>query len=180
MSSEARNQWTKKLTPNKSNTVHVNDLKSNPKKSDVPKKDYAYKPEYIADLKLRFAYDDVAKILTLFINGRFPSLNFFYSCTWIDRKKLVDAYHKRLAATMFYLQREKGNIPPFERIKVEIEYNSALDVDNVILASKFNVDFIRFAKLLKDDAKKFYRGVNIIPNEALEHNQYVVRIINIH
>ncbi len=66
---------------------------------------------------------------------------------------------------------------PMEKFKVHVRFNSKIDTDNVTL--KFFLDALKDSGVIKDDNKKFNRGIIIEPDESLEFNTYVVRIIEV-
>lgn len=72
------------------------------------------------------------------------------------------------------LMKEAG-IRPMDKFRIEIEYNSRLDLDNVITLPKMLIDTMK-GVYIKDDTKKYYRGLSIEPNEQLSGSTYIIKI----
>lgn len=101
-----------------------------------------------------------------------PSLNKLYSQKhWAVRKKIKDDYNKEIL-------RELGNYDAFtcESYRLFITYNARLDVDNVILLSKFVSDCLVKEGYVQDDSPKFYGEIRIRYKGDLKKDQFIAVI----
>jgi hypothetical protein len=59
-----------------------------------------------------------------------------------------------------------------ETFRMDIHYNSRLDIDNGILVSKFLADTLVSMGVVQDDSPKYYDKVTIKYDSTLEKNSY--------
>lgn len=101
-----------------------------------------------------------------------PSLNKIYSGGhWAIRKKYKDDYKKECVKAL-----EEYDAFTCEAFRLDIRYNSRLDIDNGILVSKFLADTLVSLGVVQDDSPKYYDKVTIKYDSTLEKNSYVVTI----
>lgn len=101
-----------------------------------------------------------------------PSLNMIYAGKhWAIRKKYKDDYKKICIEAL-------KNYDPFtcETFRMDIRYNSRMDIDNGILVSKFLADTLVSEGIVKDDSPKYYDQVKITYDKSIEKNTYVVTL----
>tara|TARA_R110000744_G_scaffold137521_2_gene248039 strand:- start:714 stop:1091 length:378 start_codon:yes stop_codon:yes gene_type:complete len=101
-----------------------------------------------------------------------PSLNMIYAGKhWAIRKKYKDDYKKICIEAL-------KNYDPFtcETFRMDIRYNSRMDIDNGILVSKFLADTLVSEGIVKDDSPKYYDQVKITYDKSIEKNTYLVTL----
>lgn len=101
-----------------------------------------------------------------------PSLNKIYAGKhWAVRKKYKDDYKKICEEAL-------GEYDPFtcQAFRLDIVYNSRLDIDNGILVSKFLADTLVSLGVVEDDSPKYYDQVRITYDSSIPKNQYIVKI----
>ncbi len=104
-------------------------------------------------------------------SGKAPSLNDWYSGKhWYQRQNTKNKYGKIFGDLL-----EAAGVEKMDRFKVSILFNSRLDTDNVVGLSKILVDTMK-GVYIKEDNKKFYRGLLIQPDETLPTNTYIISI----
>lgn len=101
-----------------------------------------------------------------------PSLNMIYAGKhWSYRAKKKNEYKdickKELA---------KHDLFTADRIRIFIDYNSRLDIDNGILVSKFLADTLTSEGYIKDDSPKFYDKITIQFNSGVDKNFYRTKV----
>jgi hypothetical protein len=106
--------------------------------------------------------------------GAIPSLNVLYTSHWSKANKLKDAIKEKVKTLI-----EEAQWKPVEQFKIEVEYNSRLDPDNVVGFCKAAIDQSRYSKILIDDTKKYYKGLSIIPNESMPKNHYRIVLVEV-
>lgn len=101
-----------------------------------------------------------------------PSLNKIYAGKhWAVRKKYKDDYKAECIKAL-----EEYDAFTCEAFRLDIRYNSRLDIDNGILVSKFLADTLVSLGVVQDDSPKYYDKVTIKYDSAVEKNSYVVTI----
>lgn len=101
--------------------------------------------------------------------GKHISLNDWYSNKhWTSRQKQKTQWHSFFSELL-------GNQVKLTKYKLEIEYNSRLDVDNVMV-QKFLNDTMKENGWIIDDNKKYFKGMSIAVNEGLPDKTYIIRI----
>jgi Holliday junction resolvase RusA-like endonuclease len=101
-----------------------------------------------------------------------PSLNKIYAGKhWAIRKKYKDDYKKECIKEL-----EKHDPFTCETFRLDIRYNSRLDIDNGILVSKFLADTLVSLGVVKDDSPKYYDKVSITYEKTIEKDSYLVTI----
>ena len=97
-----------------------------------------------------------------------PSLNMIYAGKhWTYRKKKKDEYK-------IICQEALSHHDKFvcEGIKMDISYNSRMDIDNGILVSKFLADTLVSEGIIPDDNKNYYTEVKIAYDGELPKDTY--------
>ena len=89
-------------------------------------------------------------------------------------------WHKRHAATkkfekIFTILMLEAKFKKIDKFRLDVRYNSAHDCDNIVFISKVMVDSMK-GKYIKDDTKKYYRGISITPDESLKYKTFVFKI----
>ena len=101
-----------------------------------------------------------------------PSLNKIYAGKhWAVRKKYKDDYKKECVKAL-----EEYDAFTCETFRLDIRYNSRLDIDNGILVSKFLADTLVSQGIVQDDNPRYYDKVTIKYDNTIEKNSYVVTI----
>jgi|TARA_R110000751_G_scaffold70225_1_gene142467 hypothetical protein len=101
-----------------------------------------------------------------------PSLNMIYAGKhWTYRKKKKDEY--KIICTEALSLHDKFTCETF---RLDITYNSRLDIDNGILVSKFLADTLVELEVVKDDSPKYYDQIKIKFDSSLPKNTYKVII----
>ena len=108
---------------------------------------------------------------TIIYEGHQVSNNDMKSLHWRELKRLVDPL-KLIAKKII----QDAKPPKMERFTVEVRYNSGLDVDNTTATIKILVDQLVKMKVLPKDNKRYWRGMNIIPDETLKHNSLHLKV----
>lgn len=119
------------------------------------------------------------EVATIIYTGRGVSLNKFYSQGhWSTRSNIKNIYRK----IFIKLLDENKDIRWIDKYFLSIYYNSAHDPDNVIGMEKVFTDSLKQEKdrsgniiyegYIKDDSKKYCRGVVILPDESLPRNTF--------
>jgi len=98
-------------------------------------------------------------------NGRFLGMNKVKAGSWYKTKAEVD----RLKAAFLGLILEK-NFPKMTKIRVEVEYWSRHDVDNLAYMTKFFVDTLVNLHKLPNDTKPHFDFVSYYANPELKTN----------
>lgn len=102
-----------------------------------------------------------------------PSLNTIYAGKhWTYRKKKKDEY--KIICQEALSNYDKFTIDSF---KMDIKYNSRLDIDNGILVSKFLADTLVSEGIVPDDNKKYYTQVTITYDSELPKDTYKVTLM---
>lgn len=102
------------------------------------------------------------------------SLNEWYSGKhWSNRAKQKNKWKLK------YLSLFGCETPRLSQFKIELTYNSRLDNDNCITLIKLFSDFLKERMIVKDDSKKYWRGLSITPDESLPKNTYVLRLYGV-
>lgn len=110
------------------------------------------------------------KTFDILYDGSICSLNDYKSKHWATlRKKItpIKLYSKALIIS------EK--IPKLNTVRIKVEYNNRLDVDNVVGTIKPFVDTLRDL-CLKDDKKKYWSGLCIDYGVDIPKNCMLIRI----
>lgn len=103
--------------------------------------------------------------------GQAPSLNDWYSGKhWGTRLQVKNKY-----SAIFLDMMLRAGLPKMNQFNIHILYNSRHDVDNVVGVSKIFVDCMK-GKYIKDDTKKYFRGLQIEPDESLKLNTFIITI----
>jgi hypothetical protein len=111
---------------------------------------------------------------TVTYTGQGISLNMFYAGGhWSERSKVKTKFKNIF--TILFLQ---AKIKPLEQFTISLVYNSRLDPDNVVAMAKVYCDSLK-GRYIKDDTKKYYKGLSISPDETLPHNTYVFTITEV-
>lgn len=102
-----------------------------------------------------------------------PSLNKIYAGKhWAVRKKYKDDYKSICEVAL-----QRHDKFTCETIRLDIRYNSRLDIDNGILVSKFLADTLVSLEIIKDDNPKYYDQVKIKYDADLPKDVYEVRVL---
>jgi hypothetical protein len=102
------------------------------------------------------------------------SRNKIDSLHWTKRKEIKEALWKELSHSII----DASNLSNMA-FKIYIEYNSRYDVDNVTGASKWVIDYFKQNEYITDDNKKWFRELNVVYNDTLPTNTYVMIITSI-
>lgn len=106
-----------------------------------------------------------------------------YQGTWVSVNSLRNNNYKvnqglKRKFRSIYAKLIKEKMPkegmPFDRFSIHLRYNSRLDTDNP--TTKFFVDALKDCGVIIDDNKKYFRQLNIQPDETLKFNTYVIDI----
>ena len=62
----------------------------------------------------------------------------------------------------------------FEKYKIHLTYNSRLDPTNCALMIKIFEDMMTKRKIIKDDTKRYCRGIYIEPDESMGSKEYKI------
>ena len=101
-----------------------------------------------------------------------PSLNKIYAGKhWAVRKKYKDDYKAECIKAL-----EEYDAFTCEAFRLDIRYNSRLDIDNGILVSKFLSDTLVEVGCIADDGPKYFKEVRIRFDEEVEKNHYITTI----
>lgn len=107
--------------------------------------------------------------------GRGVSLNQYYSQQhWTQRARIKKEYAK-IAEEFISPVLERGEL--IERFAMVIFYNSKHDPDNVSGFEKVVMDGLKERGNIIDDSKKYYRLFAVIPNDELQHNEFIFQLI---
>lgn len=102
------------------------------------------------------------------------SLNDIYSSKhWTSRDKIVKEWHK------FFKSYLTLPYPRFNKYKVELMYNSKLDVSNTIMHVKMVEDMLQIVGVIPNDTKEFCRGISLVPNEEMKKFSYKITVTNL-
>jgi hypothetical protein len=100
------------------------------------------------------------------------SINSLYSGKhWTYRKKVKDAYKKEVETALDGYDHYYA-----ESIRIRIAYNSRLDVDNVVLVSKFVADTLVDLGYVNDDSPKYYKELRIKYDSEVSKNFCIVKV----
>ncbi len=111
--------------------------------------------------------------------GQGFSNNDFYSAAhWYKRKQLKDKYSK-----IFNELIENSELDTLDCYKIGVKYNSNHDPSNIVGMLKVFEDVLTggynrktqkysFKVIIKDDSKKYCKGVFIEPDLELDHNTF--------
>lgn len=107
--------------------------------------------------------------------GKGISLNEWYSGKggWRARHTKVNKYKGAFSALM--LEAGMHLKPKYQKATVRLDYNSRLDPDNAIAMVKIFIDCFK-VHYIKEDDKRYIRGVMIHPDETLDKNTYVFTV----
>lgn len=114
----------------------------------------------------------MSNVIEVVYKGKWTSVNDLRNKHWRANQGLKKQ-RRELFRGLILEQEPK----PINKFKVHVRFNSKIDTDNVTL--KFFLDALKDVGVIKDDNKKFNRGVNIEPDESLDFNTYIVRITEI-
>jgi len=102
------------------------------------------------------------------------SLNDWYSSKhWTHRNKIKDEW------CMFFTEMIPKPYPTINKYTLELRYNSRLDPSNTIPMPKILEDTLQKLGILKNDNKKFCKGLSLIPDETMKKNSYSITLTNI-
>lgn len=103
--------------------------------------------------------------------GKGVSLNEWYSSKhWTKRVALANKWH------LFFRSMVPIPMPRFETYYITMEYNSKIDASNSMALIKLLEDMMQKYGIIENDNKMFCRGITIIPNLTLKHNEYKIRV----
>lgn len=68
----------------------------------------------------------------------------------------------------------KAKVKPLATFSISIRYWSRIDADNCCF--KYFIDTLRAMKLVVNDDKRFFKGVECIPDVTLKHNTYIITL----
>ena len=116
-------------------------------------------------------------LVELTYTGKGLSLNDFYSSGhWHSRKQKVDKYK----ALMWNMITSKPEMRFIDKFMLVIRYNSQHDVDNVVGMEKVFMDALKphkdkedYENYIREDDKRYYKGMLIFPDVSLPHNTFV-------
>jgi len=112
-------------------------------------------------------------MIKIYWQDKHVSLNILYSQVhWTKRKKQRDEWHN-----FFYLQLLQHKKPKKDTYKIQMKYNSRLDVSNTIIMIKYLEDvLVKKLKWFKDDSPKYCKTIIIQPDERMKKKSYMVKI----
>ena len=102
--------------------------------------------------------------------GKVTSLNDTNGQSWRKRANAVTKFHGIFTILMIEAKFRK-----IDKFRLDVRYNSRHDCDNIIFVCKVFVDTMK-GVYIKDDTKKYYRGVSITPDESLKTNTFIFKI----
>ena len=105
-------------------------------------------------------------------DGQHISLNDWYSAShWIKRHKQKQKW------TLIFLEIMQ-KFKPFtvDEYTLQLEYNSRLDPSNTITMIKLFEDFLKNKNVIKDDSKKYCKGIHIMPREDFAKKHYRITL----
>lgn len=103
--------------------------------------------------------------------GQWLSLNKIYGMNRHVAAKLK----KEWQGTFTQMFAEAG-IKPLATFSLTLRYWSRIDADGTVAGLKVLIDSLRYAGLIANDDKRYFRGFTVIPDATLTHNQYEVTI----
>ena len=107
--------------------------------------------------------------------GKGVSINDFYANShWSNRNKLVNKYHKIFNALIL-----ESKIKKLNEFGIVIIYNSRHDPDNITGYEKLFTDCLKKMGIIVDDNKKHYKIFSVIPDESLEMNTIIFKVLKI-
>jgi hypothetical protein len=111
---------------------------------------------------------------TVKYTGQGLSLNSWYSGKhWSQRQKAKNFFKEKFL--ILFMEAKVKFLPQF---KLHLKYNSRFDLDNVVAMAKIAVDTMK-GIYIKNDDKKFYKGLTIEPDETLPKDTYVFIITEV-
>lgn len=127
----------------------------------------------------------IKEVHKLTYEGKGVSLNKFYSQGhWSTRHRIKTSFR----IIFQKLVDDYGNLPWMDEFSVLIFYNSRHDPDNVVGMEKLLIDFLKqdvdkngnIIKdgYLKDDSKRYYKGLMISPDTSLPNNTFEFILIS--
>jgi hypothetical protein len=106
-------------------------------------------------------------VYTISYHGQGVSLNQFYSGGhWSIRNKLKSKYHEIFAKLL-----DTSKVKKVNQCSLLMFFNSRHDVDNVVGLEKLFMDTIK-GGYLKEDDKRFYKGLMIFHDDQLPLNTF--------
>jgi hypothetical protein len=126
-----------------------------------------------------FFEEDITLVAEILYKGKGVSFNQIYSSgTWYTRSSIKNKYKKIFLA----LLNENEDIRWMGQYLVDLSYNSRHDPDNVVAMEKIFIDTIKqdvdpkgnvlYEGYIKDDSKRYCRGVILRPDESLPYNSF--------
>lgn len=109
---------------------------------------------------------------TVNYEGKWPSINDLRNNQWSGNQGLKKKWRTKLGWLIIEQKPKK-----LSKYQVQVRYSSRLDPDNVVL--KFFVDALKDTGVIIDDNKKYFRGYSILPDESLNNNQYIIKVIEV-
>jgi hypothetical protein len=107
------------------------------------------------------------KKYTIRYDGKIPSLNDIYAGKhWSFRSAKKNKFRD-----IFSLLLLEAGVKWMDEYRIDLEYNSRLDADNVIMAIKFLNDSLK-KKYVKEDDARYFKGFSINVNKRLKTNSY--------
>jgi len=114
-----------------------------------------------------------AQVLTFEWQGKHVSLNAWYSNKhWTNNHNITNEWHS------FFKKFLTTPYPKFNKYKIELTYNSRLDVSNTIAMPKLLEDTLQKEGIIENDSKAFCRGISLIPDETMKKFSYKITVIN--
>lgn len=106
--------------------------------------------------------------------GRHVSLNAWYSSKhWTHSHTITNEWHG------FFKKFLTEPYPKIGKYKLELVYNSRLDVSNTIAMPKLLEDTLQQLGIIENDSKTFCRGISLTPDETMKKFSYKITVINI-
>ena len=96
---------------------------------------------------------------------------------WYRGEHWTKRYNTKKKWTVLFLEILQQYKPfKLERYCLTLEYNSRLDPSNTITMVKLFEDFLIKRDIIKDDSKKYCRGITITPRDDFDNKQYCITL----
>lgn len=115
--------------------------------------------------------DTVPLTYQLTYTGQWLSLNQVYS-----KNRYLASVAKNEWKATFTRMFTEAKIQPFTTFRVSMRYNSRMDCENTVAGLKIAVDTLRAMNLVPNDDKRYYKGVEVVPDAGLKHNTYEITL----
>ena len=117
---------------------------------------------------------NLKKVAEIVYVGKGVSFNTIYSQgTWYTRSSIKKKFRKIFTTLLL----ENKDIRFIDKYVIDVRYNSRHDPDNIVAMEKMFIDTLRGGDgqkaYIKDDSKKYCKGVILRPDETLKTNTFV-------